>query len=235
MPDANDIAIFNGNLYAGLRQANSGTQPAGIYEIGTGLPTTGTPTATLLIQVPQSNALDATDSDKSTSPSGLFMADLSDGNPTDPVSGENVAYIADSEMGIARYDYNEVGNETSPQWNFSYYINSTGSFLSSGPNSVYTVDSMGNVTPTGNFNSADPALSADSTKAGGIRELTGRVVNGQVQLFAVTGFGTGAEPSPTGGTAGFAGGFADSVISLTDTGANSAFTVLATNTGDFDL
>jgi len=87
------------------------------------------------------------------------------------------------------------------------------------------------VTPTGSFNAANPAAFADLTKAGGVRELTGRVVNGQVQLFAVTGFGTGANPSPTGGTAGDAGGFANSVISLTDTGANSSFTTLATNSG----
>ena len=45
-------------------------------------------------------------------PFGFFMADLTDGNPTDPVNGENVAYVADAEMGIARYDYSEVGSET---------------------------------------------------------------------------------------------------------------------------
>jgi len=217
LADANNIAIFNGQLYAGLRQP-SGSEAAGIYQIGTGLPTTAT-TATLFIQVPQNNALDSTDGDKSTSPSGLFMADLNDGNPT--INGVNVAYIADSEMGIARYDHTSTG------WQFSYYIDSTGSFN----DSAYTVDGSGNVTPTASFDPTNPAGSADLNKAGGVRELTGRVVNGQVQLFAVTGFGTGANPSPTGGTAGDAGGFADSVISLTDTGANSSFAVLATNTG----
>ncbi len=218
LANGNDVAIFNGQLYAGIRQAQS-SQPAGIYQIGTGLPATGGQTPTLFFQVPQTNPLDGTDGGKSTSPSGLFMAALNDGNPT--INGVNVAYVADDEMGIARYDYTNTG------WQFSYYINSTGAFL----NSAYTVDGSGNVTPAGGFNASNPAASADSTKAGGVRELTGRVVNGQVQLFAVTGFGTGAEPTPTGGTAGSAGGFADRVIALTDTGAGSGFTVLATNSG----
>ena len=134
----------------------------------------------MFIQVPQSNPLNVTNSDKPTGPFGFFMADLNDGNPT--INGVNVAYVADDEMGIARYDY------TSSGWQFSYYINSTGSFL----NSAYTVDGDGNVTATDSFNPTNPAASADPTKAGGVRELTGRVVNGQVQLFAVTGFGTGS-------------------------------------------
>ena len=137
--------------------------------------------------------------------------------PSNPnsINGVNVAYVADAEMGIARYDY------TSSGWQFSYYINSTGSFL----NSAYTVDSDGNVTPTSSFNPANPAaIDADPTKAGGVRELTGRVVNGQVQLFAVTGFGTGSQPNP-----------GESLIELTDTGANASFTTLATDTGASEL
>ena len=115
------------------------TAPAGIYQIGNagaGLPTTAGQPETLLIQVPQSNPLDITSSDKPMSPFGFYMADLSDGNPTDPINGENVAYVADAEMGIARYDYSQTAGESSPQWKFSYYIDSTGSFK----DSVYTVD-----------------------------------------------------------------------------------------------
>jgi len=78
------------------------------------------------------------------------------------------------------------------------------------------------VTPTAGFDSTNPISAsdpnADPTKAGGVRELTGRVVNGQVQLFATTGFGTGSQPHP-----------GQSVIELTDTGANAGFTTLATD------
>ena len=202
----NTVEIFNGQLYEGVRSASSA--PAGIYEIGTGLPTTGGQSQTLFIEGPQSNPLNVTDSDDPSDPNGFYMAYL----PSNPysINGVNVAYVADTEMGIARYDY------TSSGWQFSYYINSTGSFV----NTAYTVDSDGNVTPTNSFNPADPAASADPTKAGGVRELTGRVVNGQVQLFAVTGFGTGSQPNP-----------GESLIELTDTGANASFTTLATDTG----
>ncbi|MGH7138138.1 MAG: DUF4214 domain-containing protein, partial [Pirellulales bacterium] len=106
----------------------------------------------------------------------------------------------------ARYDH------TSSGWHFSYYIDSTGAYL----NSAYTVDSNGNVTPTASFNAGDPAASADLTKTGGVRALTGRVVNNEVQLLFVSGFGTSFEPNPN-----------DSVYALTDTGANSSFTTLA--------
>ena len=152
--------------------------------------------------------MNVTDSDDPSDPNGFYMAYL----PSNPysINGVNVAYVADTEMGIARYDY------TSSGWQFSYYINSTGSFV----NTAYTVDSDGNVTPTNSFNPADPAASADPTKAGGVRELTGRAVNGQVQLFAVTGFGTGSQPNP-----------GESLIELTDRGANASFTTLATDTG----
>ena len=202
----NTVEIFNGQLYEGVRSV--GTTPAGIYQIGTGLPTTAGQSQTLFIETPQSNPLNVTNSENPTGPNGFFFADLNDGNPT--INGVNVAYVGDEEMGIARYDY------TSSGWQFSYYINSTGSFL----NSAYTVDGDGNVTATNGFDPADPAASADPTKAGGVRELTGRVVNGQVQLFAVTGFGTGSEPNP-----------GESLIELTDTGANAHFTTLATDTG----
>jgi hypothetical protein len=203
----NTLEIFNGQLYEGVRKVATGA-PAGIYQIGAGLPTTTGQSQTLFIQVPQSNPLDVTDGNNPTGPVGFWMTALNDGNPT--INGVNVAYVADAEMGIARYDY------TSSGWQFSYYINSTGSFL----NSSYTVDSNGNVTPTSSFNPANPAASADSSKAGGVRELTGRIVNGQVQLFAVTGFGTGSEPNP-----------GNSLIMVTDTGANAGFTTLATDTG----
>ena len=79
---------------------------------------------------------------------------------------------------------------------------------------------MATLRATNSFNPANPAASADPSKAGGVRELTGRVVNGQVQLFAVTGFGTGSQPNP-----------GESLIEVTDTGANSSFTTLATDTG----
>jgi uncharacterized repeat protein (TIGR01451 family) len=199
----NTVEIVNGQLYEGVRSG-----AAGIYQIGTGVPTTAGQAQTLFIQVPQSNPLDVTDSNKPTSPVGFFMTALNNGNPT--VNGVNVAYVADAEMGIARYDH------TSSGWQFSYYIDSTGAFL----DSAYTVDGNGNITPTGSFDPNDPDASADPGKAGGIRELTGRVVNGQVQLFAVTGFGTGSEPNPGG-----------SLIEVNDTGAAAGFTTLAADSG----
>ena len=140
------------------------------------------------------------------------MADL----PSNPnsINGVNVAYVADEQMGIARYDYN------GSSWQFSYYIDSTGSFL----DSAYTVDGNGNVTPTSSAVTADPADFADPNKTGGARNLTGRVVNGQVQLFFTTGFGTGSRPITN-----------DSLYEVTDTGANSGYTVLATDTGTSQL
>ena len=147
-------------------------------------------------------------------PFGFYMADLPDGNPT--INGVNVAYVADAEMGIIRYDHTSAGPGG---WTFSYYINSTGSFDSSD----YSIDASGNITATNSFdpnntNNDDVA----ATKAGGVRGLTGRVVNGQVQLFAVTGFSVGAQPNPGG-----------NVIEVTDpvggNGGTSPYTVLATN------
>ena len=136
----NTVEIFNGQLYEGVRNASGGLD--GIYQIGTGLPTTSGnsgQTETLFIQTEQSNPLDVGASSKPMQPFGFYMADLTDGNPT--INGVNVCYVADAEMGIARYDY------TSSGWQFSYYINSTGSFL----NSTYTVDGNGNITATNSF------------------------------------------------------------------------------------
>jgi hypothetical protein len=203
----NTVEIFNGQLYEAVRKV-ANDAPAGIYQIGTGLPTTAGQTQTLFFQVPQSNPLDVFDGNNPTGPIGFWMTDLDDGNPT--INGVNVAYIADGEMGIARYDYTNSG------WQFNYYINSTGTVL----NNAYTVDVDGNVTATGNFNPSNPGASIDPSKAGGVRELTGRVVDGQVQLFAVTGFSTTSEPVP-----------GNSLIEVTDTGAGAAFTTLATNFG----
>ncbi len=203
----NTIGIFNGQLYEGVRSVSTGA-PAGIYQIGTGLPTASGQTQTLFIQVPQSNPLDVGASEKPMSPFGFYMTALNNGNPL--INGVNVAYIADAEMGIMRYDYTNTG------WQFAYYITSTGGFL----DSAFTVDANGNVTATNSFNPANPAASADPSKAGGVRGLTGRVVNGQVQLFCTTGFGTGAQPNP-----------GESVIQVTDTGASAGFMTLATNTG----
>ncbi len=160
------------------------------------------------------------------SPFGFYLADLP--NNPNSINGVNVAYIADAEMGIARYDYYQAAGQAAPQWNFSYYIDSTGSFK----DSVYTLDSQGNITPTAAFDSTNPIPSsnpnADPSKVGGVRELTGRVVNGQVELFAVSGFGTGAQPNPGG-----------SVIEVTDPAAltvpgnflntTDTLTTLATN------
>jgi hypothetical protein len=183
--DINTVEIFHGQLYEGVRKVAAGA-PAGIYEVGTGLPTTAGQPQNLFIEVPQSNPLDVSASEKPMSPFGFWMTDLP--NNPNSINGVNVAYVADAEMGIARYDYTGSG------WQFSYYIDATGSFL----DSAYTVDSQGNITATGSFDPNNPAASADSTKAGGVRELTGRVVDGQVQLFAVTGFGVGAQPNPGG-------------------------------------
>jgi hypothetical protein len=217
--NVNTVEIFNGQLYEGVRSG-----AAGIYQIGTGLPTTAGQSETLFIQVPQTNPLDITASDKPMSPFDFYLAKLNDGNPTDPSSGENVAYVADGEMGIARYDYSQTGGESSPQWNFSYYIGSTGSFK----DNTYTVDGNGNITPTANFNSTNPIPTSnpnlDPNKAGGVKGLTGRIVNGQVQLFATTAFGTGSQPTP-----------GESLIEVTDTGANSGFTKLATDIGASEL
>ncbi|HWB11051.1 MAG TPA: Ig-like domain repeat protein [Pirellulales bacterium] len=183
--DINTVEIFNGQLYEGVRKVDTGA-PAGIYQIGAGLPTTAGQPQNLFIQVPQSNPLDVSASDKPMAPFGFWMTDLP--NNPDSINGVNVAYVADAEMGIARYDYTASG------WHFSYYIDATGSFL----DSAYTIDSQGNITPTNSFAPSNPAASADSSKAGGVRELTGRVVNGLVQIFAVTGFGVGAQPDPGG-------------------------------------
>ncbi len=211
------VEIFNGQLYESTR-STPGSTLAGIYQVGTGLPATAGQTQTLFIETPQSNPLNVTDSNGTTAGFGFYMADLSS-NPYS-INGVNVAYTADEQMGIARYDYGIVGNQTSPQWNFSYYIDSTGSFL----DSAYTVDGSGNVTPTSSAVTANPAAYADPNKAGGARELTGRVVNGQVQLFFLTGFGTGSRPITD-----------DSLYEVTDTGANSGLTTLATDTGTSQL
>ncbi len=214
----NTVEIFNGQLYEGVRSVGA-TAPAGIYQIGTGLPTTAGAsgqTQTLFIPVPQSDPLDLTAGSKPMSPFGFYMTNLP--SNSNSINGVNVAYVADAEMGIARYDY------TGSSWQFSYYIDSTGTFK----DSVYTVDSSGNISATASFDTTNPPASVnpnvDSTKAGGVRELTGRIVNGQVQLFAVTGFGDGAQPNPSA-----------SVIQVTDIGANSSFTTLATDSGASEL
>ncbi len=205
------VEIFNGQLYESTR-STPGSTLAGIYQVGTGLPTTAGQTQSLFIETPQSNPLNVTDSDGTTSGFGFFMADL----PSNPnsINGVNVAYVADEQMGIARYDYTSTG------WKFSYYIDSTGSFL----DSAYTVDGNGDVSPTSSAVTANPAAYADPDKAGGARELTGRVVDGQVQLFFLTGFGTGSRPITD-----------DSLYEVTDTGANSGLTTLATDTGTSQL
>jgi Domain of unknown function DUF11/Putative Ig domain/Cadherin-like/RTX calcium-binding nonapeptide repeat (4 copies) len=204
----NTVEIYNGQLYEGVR---SGT--AGIYQIGVGLPTTGGQSQTMFIQVPQTNPLDVGAAGKPMSPFTFYMTDLP-GN-TNSVNGVNVAYVADAEMGIARYDYTASG------WQFSYYIDSTGSFK----DSAYSVDGAGNILPT---NPTNPDLSMDPSKAGGVKGLTGRVVNGQVQLFATTAFGTTAQPKA-----------GESLIEVTDpaggNGGTSSFTTLATDFGASEL
>jgi hypothetical protein len=201
----NTVEIFNGQLYEGVRKVASDA-PAGIYQIGTGLPTTAGQSQALFIQVPQSNPLDVFDGNNPTGPVGFWMTALNNGNPT--INGVNVAYIADAEMGIARYD------DTTSGWQFSYYIDSTGAIK----DSAFSVGSDGSVTANGSFSTSNPPP-VDASKAGGVRELTGRVVNGQVQLFAVTGFGNTSEPIP-----------GNSLIEVTDTGASAGYTVLATDT-----
>jgi hypothetical protein len=186
----NTIEIFNGQLYEGVRSTSGSL--AGIFQVGTGLPTTAGQSQTLFIEVPQSNPLDITSGSKPMSPFGFWMTDL----PTNPnsINGVNVAYVADAEMGIARYDYN------GSTWQFSYYIDGTGTFK----DSTYNVmnDGLGTVTPTSSFDPTNPIPSsnpnADPNKVGGVRGLTGRIVNGQVQLFAVSGFGTDSQPHPGG-------------------------------------
>jgi phosphatidylinositol-3-phosphatase len=217
----NTVEIFNGQLYEGVRSTSN--SPAGIFQIGTGLPTTAGQSQNLFIQVPQSNPLDLGGTAKPVSPFGFWMTDLAD-NP-DSINGVNVAYVADAEMGITRYDYYQAAGETSPQWNFSYYIDKTGTVF----DVDYTVDSMGNVTTTSSWDPNNTGNDdVDPSKLGGIRELTGRVVDGQVQLFGVTGFGTIAQPSPGG-----------SLVEVTDAAAltipinglntTDSITTLATN------
>jgi hypothetical protein len=183
----NRVEIFNGQLYETVRSTSG--SPAGIFQIGNGLPKTAGASGqseSLFIEVPQTNPLDVSDGEAPMTPFDFWMTDL----PTNPnsVNGVNVAYVADAEMGIARYDYTGSG------WQFSYYIDQTGSFL----DGAYTVDSQGNITPTNSFNANNPAASEDPSKVGGVRGLTGRVVDGQVELFAVTGFGIGSQPAPGG-------------------------------------
>src|SRR5262249_53266522 len=134
----------------------------------------------LFIKLPDTNPLDVFDSDNPTGPVGFWMTNLSS-NPNS-INGVNVAYIADSEMGIARYDYTGSG------WQFSYYINSTGSIA----DGAFSVNADGSISANGSFSTSNPPP-VDPNKAGGVRQITGRVVNGQVQLFAVTGFSNTSE------------------------------------------
>ena len=209
--NVNTVEIFNGQLYDGVRSGS-----AGIYQVGTGLPTAAGQPETLFIPVPQTNPLDITSGNKPMSPFDFYMADL----PSNPnsINGVNVAYVADGEMGILRYDY------TSSGWQFSYYIDSTGSFK----DNTYTVDGSGDVTPTASFDSTNPIPASnpnsDPNKAGGVKGLTGRVVDGQVELFATTAFGTGSQPDP-----------GEKLIEVTDTGADAGFTTLATDSGASEL
>jgi hypothetical protein len=216
--NVNTVEIFNGQLYEGVRSTSNSA--AGIFQIGTGLPTTAGQPQTLFIEVPQSNPLDITDGNAPMGPFSFWMADLP-GNPN-AVNGVNVCYVADAEMGIARYDYN------GSTWQFSYYIDQTGAFK----DGVYTVNSDGSVATTAAFNSTNPIPTsnpnADPSKVGGVRGLTGRIVNGQVQLFATSGFGTDSQPHPGG-----------SLVEVTDPEAltvpsnflktTDALTTLATN------
>ncbi|HVX13283.1 MAG TPA: hypothetical protein VHC22_19015 [Pirellulales bacterium] len=188
--DPQDVEIFNGQLYESNRSTS--VAAAGIYQVGTGLSTTPT-TQTLFIELPQSLPLDVNNDGATLTAFSFWMADL----PTNPnsINGVNVCYVADGEMGIARYDY----EGTALGWQFSYYIDQTGVFK----DSVYTVNSDGTVTPTASFNTNDPAPfspnpNADDTKEGGAKGLTGRIVDGQVQLFATSGFGTDYQPHPGG-------------------------------------
>ncbi len=231
--NTNTDEIFNGQLYMASRKEKG--LPAGIIQVGTGLPTgTNTP-ETSFIAVPQSDPFNVYNyvtgltgqsglAGESTGPFSFYMADLNNGNPT--VNGVNVAYVADSTMGIARYDH------TSNGWQFAYYIDSTGTIN----DSDYNVDSTGQVsvsqsavnggftggTANGDANFAQDKFVIDPSKAGGVTGLTGRVVNGQVQLFASSGYGSslGFNPTPDG-----------SVIEVTDTGAGSQYSKLATASG----
>ena len=124
----NTVEIFNGQLYEGVRSAGD--------HAGGHLPDRHRPAhdgrtdrRPCSSRRPRATPWTSPTATSPPSPIGFFMADLNDGNPT--INGVNVAYVADDEMGIARYDYTNSG------WQFSYYINSTGSFL----NSAYTVDS----------------------------------------------------------------------------------------------
>ena len=207
--DNNGLEIFNNTLYDAIRSPKTGSDLSGIYVIGTPgtLPTTANQTSTLFIQVPQTNPFEVNDGNKTTSPYDFWMTDLSS-NPNS-VNGVNVAYIADGMSGIARYDYNGTS------WNFSYYISSTGTF----DPSTYTVGANGQLSIASPY-SANNLPPVDTSLAGGVTGLTGEIVNGQVELFAVTGgvgYGSIKNAAP-----------ANKVIEVTDTGINSTYTTLAT-------
>ena len=224
--DTNGAEIFANTLYTAIRTSKTDSYVSGIYAVGTPgtLPTTANQLSTLFIEVPQSNPFDS-DSSKTESPYDFFMAELP-GNQYN-INGVNVAYVADGSSGIARFDYDIIGNESTPQWNFSYYISSTGNI---NPND-YTIDDDGE--NDGQLYIAAPYSATnlppiDTSLAGGITGLTGEVLpNGQVELFAVTaGLGYG---NPKNGVP------ANSVIEVTDSGntgdfngANANFTLLAT-------
>ena len=190
---------------------------SGIYQIGTGLPTTSGQAATLFIETPQSNPLDVADSGKATSPYDFYLADLASNSYS--INGVNVAYVADGTMGIARYDYDITGAETSAQWNFSYYIDSTGTFR---------LERLHGRQHWANF--GDEQLDHDQSPAtrrdqGRRRDRPDRrVVNGVVELFAVTGnLGTGSSKNAVPG---------NKVIEVNDTGESAGYTVLATDSSD---
>ena len=191
----NKVEIFNGQLYEAAR--NGGNSPNAIYQVGTGLPTTGGQPQTLFIETPTIQP--ARRQRLRTSPwSPSISSWLICRATRTPSMASTSAYVADAQMGIARYDYEGA----TLGWQFSYFIDSTGSFN----DNAYSVSSManqtgteGDVTATSNFNPNDPAASADPSKAGGVRGLTGRVVtvrSAGVQLFGTTGFGTTAQPNP---------------------------------------
>ena len=77
------IEIFGGQVYY-----STGSGTAGIYSLGTGLPTAGTQTATLL---PGTNS-------NGTSPYAFYLADLSTS-----VAGYDTLYVADSMKGIEKF------------------------------------------------------------------------------------------------------------------------------------
>ena len=214
--NVNAVEIYNGQLYESIRSPESGGDMSGIYQIGTGLPTTSGQAATLFIETPQTNPLDVADSGKATSPYDFYLADLASNSYS--INGVNVAYVADGTMGIARYDYDITGGETSAQWNFSYYIDSTGTFASS----LHGRQHWANFGDEQLDHDQSPPL--DATKAGGVTGLTGEVVNGVVELFAVTGnFGTGSSKNAVPG---------NKVIEVNDTGESAGYTVLATDSSD---